>query len=110
MELMYFPTIEDKFGGTVWAVATTIYNADEPELEEGIFEERLFDDEQEARDLFDELCERDDIDDIFDREPDEWFDTIGVLLYIRDYEDGWRVAYDVYFTGEIIEEKSWSRP
>ena len=44
MELMYFPAIEDKFDGTVWVAAMTIYNAENPELEEGIFEERLFDD------------------------------------------------------------------
>ena len=109
MELIYFPAIEDKFDGTVWVAAMTIYNAENPELEEGIFEERRFDDEQEARDLFDEFCERDDIDDIFSHEPDGYFDTIGALLYVRDYENGWRVAYDAYFTGEIVDEKSWSR-
>ena len=111
MELMYYPAIEDHYSGLIWGVALSIYNAENPEREEGIFEEWIFDDEYEAKERFDEKDDEDELREHFKDEDDEYFDTIGVLLFIREYsEDGrFEVTGDDYFEATVVKDSEYSR-
>ena len=43
MEWTYYPSTEDRYTGMIWSVGLSIYNAAEPEREDGMFEEWIFD-------------------------------------------------------------------
>ena len=108
MEWTYYPSTEDRYTGMIWSVGLSIYNAAEPEREDGMFEEWIFDDEAEARECFEEQDNEEQLLAHLENE-EEYFNTVGVLLFCREYEDGFEITNDAYFEDTVIGEVEYSR-
>ena len=90
----------EHYTGDLWAVVESLYNAADPEYNDGTFEEHLFDSEDEAIECYDEIVETKDFDSILANEPDPYYDEIAVLLCCSPYVNGY---CDTLFTNDIVK-------
>ena len=89
MERWTYPIVgKDDYTGRIYVAAMTIFDSYERDLEGGIIEERIFDDEYEALEAYEEFCDDQLLHEELEVSAHRGFDMVAAMLFTREYQDG----------------------